>query len=181
MAVYRAQVFYSLGVRGKWTNVYHISSDTLINARNDLVNVGVPHLKDALATSAQIDKILVSDPTTDDFSEVPINEAGTFADSGSLLPLFNSVKVLFQPATLGRPDLKYIKGVVGENTQTSGTLDGGFISTIDTIFSDLVEDMLGTDSPLCSENGDLWGNVSVQPEVQMRQMHRKRKKAVVVP
>lgn len=176
MTVFRAQVFYSLGVRGKWTNVYHISATSLIDARDGIVATGVPLLLSALATSAQIDKVLVSDLATDDFTDNAINDAGTFADSGSLLPLYNSVKVLFQPSNLGRPDLKYIKGVVGENTQSSGTLEPAFITTIDGIFSDLVSDMLSNDTPLCSEDGSLWGNVSVQPEVQMRQMHRKRKK-----
>jgi len=45
----------------------------------------------------------------------------------------------------------------------------------------MIDDMTTNSTPLCDESGLAWGSASVQPAVQMRQMHRKRKKKVVTP
>jgi hypothetical protein len=176
MAVFRVQVFYQKGPNEKWSNVYHVSSDTLIEARDNFSGVAVPFLLDLLCDNCSIVKLLVSSLTTDDFAEEPVNQAGTVSPGGTLLPLFNSVKVLIQPANLGRADYKFYKGYLSEDRQSNGALGIGVSSTVDGIVTSMVGDMIAAGAPLCSENGDLWVSVSVQEEVQMRQMHRRRRR-----
>lgn len=176
MAVFRAQVFYDRGVLGKWTNVYHVSADTLIEARDNFSAVATAYLLDLLNTACTLAKVLISSTTTDDFSEVALNEAGTSSSGGTLLPLFNSVKVLIQPANLGRADYKFLKGFLTEDLHSNGELSTGVGSTVDAAFTGMITDMIAGGTPLCSENGDLWVSASVQEQVQMRQMHRRRRR-----
>jgi len=178
MPPFRCQVFYQRGATEKWTNVYHIEADGLLDARIAAQTDMVPTLLTILNSAGTLHKLLVSDPASSDFSEVSIEAAGEYVDSGSLLPLWNSVKVLFQPADLGRPDLKYVKGIIGENNQTTGILEALFTTAIDVAFTTILADMTTAGTPLCSENGALWANVAVQPAVQMRQLHRRRRRTV---
>lgn len=178
MAVFRAQLFYEIPALGKWTNVYHVDAEALLDARIGIQTDMIPTLLTILNSAGTLHKLLVSDPLSTDFSEVSIEAAGEYVDSGSLLPLWNSVKVLFQPSDLGRPDLKYVKGIIGENNQTNGILEALFTTAIDVAFTTILGDMTTAGVPLCSENGSLWGNVAVQPAVQMRQLHRRRRRTV---
>lgn len=178
MTIFRVQVFESLSDVGKWSNVYHVSSTSITFALAAVGATLIPGLAGVLSTQCQIDRVLISDESSDAFIEVPVNDPGTFADSGSLLPLFNSMKVLFTTPGFGRPDLKYIKGLIGESVQVGGELDATFRTAMDVLFTALVTDMENDEVPLCSENGDLWTDVSVQPAVQMRQMHRRRRRTV---
>jgi hypothetical protein len=176
MAVFRVQVFYERGTSDKWTNVYHVSADSLLEARDNFSAVAVPFLLDLLNTACSIAKILVSDLTTDDFSEEALNQAGTSSSGGTLLPLFNSVKALIQPANLGRADYKFFKGYLTEDLHSNGALGVGVSATVDGIVTDMIDAMIAATAPLCSENGDLWVSASVQERVQMRQMHRRRRR-----
>lgn len=178
MPVFRVQVFYRHGAAEKWSNVWHVSQDQLLDARDSFHNIAVPALVDLLDPSCTLVKILVSSLTTDDFSELLENAVGTHFGSGTLLPLFNRVKVFFQPAGLGRPDYKFIGGLVGEDNQDAD----GFLTTaaadLDTALTAMLDDMLSDGAPFVSENGDVWGDVSVQIPVQMRQLHRRRRRVV---
>lgn len=176
MAVFRAQYFFEVTGLGKWTNVYHISADSLIDARDGGQAVLVPSLLAILHPDGVLHKLLVSDPLSDDFSEVAIESAGTSSDSGSLLALFNCIKVLFQPADLGRPDIKFIKGYLTESLQVDGMVEPTAAAGVDSTLTTALADMLDNGTPLCSQNGALWGNVSVQAAVQMRQLHRRRRR-----
>lgn len=178
MAVFRAQVFYTLSRGDKWTNVYHISADDLTGARSSFSSIAIPALLSVLHPSGQIAKVLYSSLTDDTFITDVIGSNGTSADSGSLLPIFNSVKVFFSTTAVGRPDYKFIRGGVTESLAVDDEIDPTIRTALDATFSDLVSDMAGDDSPLCSESGDLWGIVSVQSKIQMRQPHRRRKKVV---
>jgi hypothetical protein len=177
MATFRVQVFYEKGSEAKWTNVYHVAADTLLEARDNFSAVAVAFLLDLLNTTCSIAKILVSDPLTDDFSEEQLNQSGTSSSGGTLLPLFNSVKVLVQPANLGRADYKFLKGYLTEDLHSAGQLGTGVAATVDGIFTSMIADMIAATAPLCSENGDLWVSASVQNAVQMRQMHRRRRRS----
>lgn len=178
MPVFRAQVFYTLSRGDKWTNVYHISADDLAGARSSFGSIAVPALLSVLHPDGQIAKVLYSSLTDDTFITDIIASNGTSADSGSLLPIFNAVKVFFQTTAVGRPDYKFIRGLVTESLAIDDEIDPTIRSALDSTFSDIVSDMSGDDSPLCSESGDLWSIVSVQSKIQMRQPHRRRKRVV---
>ncbi len=181
MAVFRIQVNYLLGLTGKWSNVWHINTTDMASAAAAPVLGMEDHLLALLSNTCLLKSYLISDPLTAAFFTVDRNAPGTNGDTGSLLPLYNTVKALFPPSDFGRPDLKYFKGLVGENVQTGGTLDSTFVTFVDAEIQAMIDDMLANGTTLASENGDPYENVTVQPAVQMRQMHRKRKKTVATP
>jgi len=176
MSVFRVQVFYQRGVSDKWTNVYHVDAADIGVATDAAVDVLRPALLPLLDDSCAIVKLLVSDPASADFVEQVSSAAGTSSASGSILPLFNSVKVFFRAGLIGRPDYKFLKGAITESVQTDGLLESTFVTAVDNAFTDLIGDMSTASAPLCSESGDLWTTVDVQEAVQGRQMHRKRKR-----
>jgi len=181
MAVFRIQVNYTFGTNAKWSNVWHATAADMGEIILAVDTVMKDPLLSALSSACVLKSFLVSDPASPAFLTIDENEAGTNGDIGSLLPLFNSAKVIFPAADLGRPDLKYMKGCVGENNQTATVLDSAFVTALDNIITGLLADMDANGTPLGNESGVAYSVASVQPAVQMRQMHRKRRKTVVAP
>jgi len=175
--VFRTQVFYSHPSLGKWSNVYHVSAADLLTARDAFVGNVEPDLLDILNTACTLIGLLVSALDSDEFSELTLNDAGNDTGSGTLLPLFNSVKVSIQPANLGRPDVKFIKGYLTEDTHSTGMVSGGALSAVEAKFVSFITAMDTNTTPLVSEDGSEWVAASAQPEVQMRQMHRRRRRS----
>jgi hypothetical protein len=181
MAVFRVQVFYARAINEKWTNVYHVESASLTDAAANVDTAMTANLLSILNVSCQLVKYLISDSASPAFIETPKNLAGTNSDGGTMLPLFNSVKVRFPTAALGRPDYKYYKGFITEDSHVAGELTSGTQVTIFGALQNMLADMVIAGDTFVSHEGDLWSDPVVQPAVQMRQMHRKRKKTVVVP
>jgi hypothetical protein len=181
MPIYRTQVFYARAINEKWTNVYHIEAAGLADAASAADTAMTSNLLAILNTTCTLVKYLVSDPTSAAFIEVPKNEPGVNSDGGSLLPLFNSVKARYPTDALGRPDYKFYKGYLTEDSHAAGMITSGSITTLEGALSNMLADMVLASGLFVSHEGDTWSDPVVQPEVQMRQMHRKRKKIVVVP
>ena len=181
MTVFRIQVNYTKGLTGKWSNVWHVDAADMGDAVASCVIGMEDHLLALLNVGCLLKSYLISDPATSAFFTEDRNSAGLNNDTGSLLPLYNSAKVLFPPTDFGRPDLKYFKGFVGETNQSDGILDSGGQTLLDTEVEGMIDDMTANGTPLCSDTGQVYTTAQVQPAVQMRQMHRKRKKTVVTP
>jgi hypothetical protein len=181
MGIFRIQVNYTFQTVNKWSNVWHCTAADLASVAAGVVTTMEGSLLLMLSNSCVLKSFLISDDASDAFLTVDRNSAGLYTSSGPLLPLWNACKIVFPPSDFGRPDVKYMKGIVGENVQTDGLLSSTFLTDMDTAVEALI-DTMDTDSiPLCSENGDLYETAQVQPAVQMRQMHRKRRKKVVTP
>lgn|SRR5215207_236790 len=176
MATFRLQVFYTEGSANKWSNVYHLIADDINIAAAAFLTM-LPSLLDLLNDSCLLNRILVSSLVNDDFVEVVHNETGDNIASGTLLPLFNSIKVLIQPDNLGRPDIKFLKGYLTEDKHSHFELASGVATAVDVAFQGMIDDMVTNATPLCSEDGSVWVSASVQPAVQMRQQHRRRRRA----
>jgi hypothetical protein len=176
MPVFRVQVHYTFGANGKWSNVWHVSGADLLVSAGAFESAGVPALLPLLNNDCRLASLLVSSETDDTFVSVPVDAAGTSGASGDLLPLFNSVKVLFGDGSLGRPDYKFMKGLLTEGGQIDGTIDATTLGVIKGLMETFVGDMNIEGVALVSEDNDEYATVSVQSAVQMRQMHRKRKK-----
>jgi hypothetical protein len=123
----------------------------------------------------------VSDESTSDFITVPVNQSGTSEAGGDMLPLFNSAKILFADGSFGLPDYKYIKGYLKEGTQTDSEIDGANVTFLQAQFQALIDDLDAAGCPLVSKDNDQYVTASVQTAVQMRQMHRKRKRTAPAP
>jgi hypothetical protein len=178
MPVFRVQVNYKLGVTGKWSNVWHVSGADLTGAADAFETEGAPDLLPLLDNSATMVSLLVSDEAGPTFLTRNLNAAGTNTGSGDLLPLFNSCKAFFDDGSFGRPDYKYFKGFVTESIQTAGVLTSGAQGYVVSQLGTLIADMITAGYPLVSSDNDQYATASVQADVQMRQMHRKRKKTV---
>lgn len=178
MPVFRVQVFYQLGVLGKWSNVWHASSADIPTLLTDVSAVMVPDLQPLLHPDCTLLRTLISDLAGTDFVTTEQNVSGSSSESGSLLPLFNSMKALISSGELGRPDLKYFKGYVTEDMQTDGVLEPTVRSAADVRVTTLLSDMAAASSPLCTLPGSEYVAASIQAAVQMRQMHRRRRRTV---
>lgn len=181
MAVFRVQVNYTFGASGKWSNVWHISAPTIGEAQIAFESFGVPDLLPMLSNDCLLASFLISDELSTEFITVPVNAAGTSAEPGELLPLFNSAKVLFTDGSLGRPDYKFIKGYLTEGSQADGVIEPATITSLTALMSTLIADLDGDGEPLVSADNDQYLNASVQPAVQMRQMHRRRRRTAPAP
>jgi len=176
MPVFRVQAHYAFGAAGKWSNVWHVSAASLFVAENIFRTIGVPDLLPLLHNRCQLVSLLVSDLAGSEFITSPINATGTSDITDELLPLYNSAKVLFSDGSFGRPDYKYFKGLLTELMQADGTITSGVAADLDALVETLITDMNDNDAPLVSADNDQYASASVQPAVQMRQMHRKRKR-----
>lgn len=175
MAIFRSQVFYSCNTINKWSNVYHVSASTLAIASASWLTA-LPFLVDLLNDSCLLERILVSSLTDGSFIQTIYNETGDDVSGGTLLPLWNSVKVLIQPNNAGRADVKFLKGFITEDKHSLFNLSSGVSTAVDVLFQNMIDAMTTNSTPLTSANGDLWVSASVQPSVQMRQMHRRRRR-----
>lgn len=176
MPVFRVQAHYSKDGSSKWSNVWHVSASDISTAAVAFESIGVPDLLPLLNNACQLDSLLTSDLDGAEFITTPINAAGTSGASGDLLPLFNSVKVLFTDGSLGRPDYKFFKGLLTEGGQVDGVIDGTTLGVIGGLVSALITDMDSDGEPLVSVDNDQYTSATVQPAVQMRQMHRRRRR-----
>jgi|ERR1051325_784406 hypothetical protein len=181
MAVARMQVFYVKGVQGKWTNVYHVDAPDLVSAADTFEVEMKPKLLDLLHVTCVLEKVLVSSLSDDTFVERNYGDGGANGDTDDLMPLFNSAKVLFAVDGLGRPDYKFLKGILTDDANESGFIAGSVVGHIIDQFEAAISGMSGGSCPLVSENGDLWTGVSVQSAIQMRQMHRRRRRTTPTP
>lgn len=177
MTIFRVQVNYTRGTTGKWSNVWHVSAADIVTAASTFLSTAVPDLLPILDNSAELASFLVSDLAGSQFVTQPVNAAGTSSASGDLLPLFNSLKALFPDGSLGRPDYKYFKGFVTESVQTNGILNSGTVTAVEGLLTTLITDMDAASVPLVSDDNDQYASATVQSAVQMRQMHRKRRKS----
>jgi len=180
MAVWRVQVNYIQGLSAKWSNVWHVSADDIISAADGFQLNGVSHLIDLLHPSCTLNSLLTSDPASDAFVTTPIAQPGEASNTDSMLPLFCCAKVLFPVGGFGRPDIKYIKGYLTESVTTSQQIDTAVAGGITTIIEALITAMSGGGTPLCDADGTEYTVATTQIPIQMRQMHRKRKKKVVI-
>jgi hypothetical protein len=180
MATWRVQVKYIQGLSAKWSNVWHVNAPDIISAADGFLLNGVPQLLLLLHPSCSIDSLLTSDPASDAFVVTPVSQAGLAANTDSLLPLFNCIKVVIPVGGFGRPDLKYMKGYLTESVTEDQLIDSDVAGGITTILETMINDMLTGETPLCDADGTEYTVVTTQIPIQMRQMHRKRKKKVVV-
>jgi hypothetical protein len=181
MAVLRVQVNYKQSTAAKWSNVWHVSGTDLALAASTFSSTAIPHLRNLLHVVCFIDSLLVSSPDDDTFVTLPVGLVGTSDHEEGLLPLFDAMKAFLLDGSLGRPDYKFFKGYLTEGTTEAGEINTDIISFAEGELNELIADMADTDFPLVSADNDQYSNGVVQRAIQMRQMHRRRRRVVVTP
>lgn len=178
--LFTLQVFKNLFTNPdrEWTNVYHIEADDLASAVD-----AIGPVQDAEIAMHQsvvnISRVRVSTTLEGDsvFQVVPVGVAG--AGSGTdFLPLFNTVRVDISTSEGGRPDRKFYRLPIDEGGQTSGQLTSAVRTGIGGLVNDMISAMATSGFALLTTTGGEWVTAVVSPAVQMRQLHRKRKKVV---
>lgn len=177
MAIFRAQIFKIFGTERPWTNVYHVDAATLLDASDAVIAQIVPFEQSILNVGAEIVKVLVSDPETDEFIGTALSLPGTNSTT-SLLPLFCTMRARINVAGFGRNDSKYYRGFLDESNTEDFLIDGATISAVEGLIDGLIGDMITASTPLVDNEGNAWQTSSVQSAVQDRQRHRRRRRVV---
>lgn len=179
MAQFKIQVFKSFLTGGReWTNVYIVEAPDLLTA-GDAGFIIKNAEKLFHKNQTVLTKMRISDvsPLTDAFVVVPLNEVCTGGNAIEYWPLFNTVRVDFQAQGFGRPSRKYYRLPLVEADVEDGVIFLGLSSTILGALSDMLTDLNGNSTPLVDPQGQLLGPPVVYSPVQMRQLHRKRRRA----
>lgn len=179
MAQFLIQVKYKRGVGEKWSNVWRVEAADLLTAAAAGSGILAPGLVPLLDTSALIVEVLTRTPGVPGaFITTALALGGTSTGSGSILPLFNCAKVLFPLLSGGRPDLKYLKGFLTESITENENITSGALATIAAVLEEVIINMADAGAILVDNSGTNYSVVTPQAEIQMRQMHRKRRHSV---
>jgi len=156
--------------------VYHVGADTIGRAALAAVGIIAPAEAVILDESIEIFKVLTSDPASTDFVNDALSLFGTSTGGSSLLPLFNTVRALIHVDGFGRNDSKYYRGFISEDISENGLLSSGAISVVQGMLVSLLSDMSDNGTPLLADDSSAWLSTSVQQAIQMRQLHRRRRR-----
>lgn len=175
MGVYKVEIVKGLESslnRLTWRNVYHLNTPTI----NDAFTVA-DNLINGEATFHSTDvtflQKVVSDPTKVE-RRLTFDISSTHGDrtaSGSIIPDWNVVDVIFGPASNHRPERKYYRVQLGEGDIVGSTVE----PTLVTLIQDSIDAVLGSTIALCAPNGDSIINSAVLSLVGMRQLNWHRR------
>ncbi len=161
-----------------WTNVFYVNALTLAEAAS-WANIGIATAIQSQLNSAFTIVKTVTDHLADDtFVTTPLALVGASVNAG-FLPLFNTVKVDISVTGFGRNDGKFFRGWLVEAVVTDGQIDGTARGNYEDTVNGLIADSTAAGVDLVDKDGNLWEVASVRAAIQMRQLHRKRKKVVV--
>lgn len=178
MALFKIQVFKSFLSGGReWTNVYLVTAADLL-AAGSAAFIIKDHEILFHKNQTIITKFRVTDetPGSNAFVVVPVNEPGTGGNAVEYWPLFNVVRVDFQAQGFGRPSRKYYRLPLIENDVADNVIDPARTGAILTALSDMIADLNTNGTPFVDPQLQLLGPPVVFGAVQMRQLHRKRRR-----
>lgn len=175
---WRIQVTKHMGAE-EWSNDYLTDLATLTEAHDFAVSL--VQLEESIHMAAvhfdyyRVSSVLVGDRI---FQHVPINANGGVANA-DFLPLFNTVRVDFQTAS-SDPARKYYRAPIAEGNQAGGVLSSDYINAVAlALFTFLGDPELYGNIVTTAGNKVITG--TVHDLVQMRQLHRHKRKKVVPP
>lgn len=177
-ATHRLEIHKQL-LSEEWTNAYLISGVDMDDAQ-DVADAILEferrfHRDIVFFTYYLLSTLMVEDRI---FRHIPINASGLLATgSNQYLPLYNTFRVDF--GTLDSdPCRKYYRAPVLEAEQENGLLASGEQAAKNTIISTYFFGSVAGDN-LYTPAGNVVTSGTCFGQVQMRQLHRKRKKKVV--
>lgn len=180
MALFEVEVIFNYGDR-HWSNRWDVEADDIATVTGMFDIFHDTHL-DLLLTIYTLGRILVRPAgERDAFFERVYNEAGHVTiGSDSPEPLFNTIRVLLNTAVGGRPGQKFLRGLlVAGHLLPSGAISGTILAVVFTKISGLIAGVETLGGHIVLTNDKQVDSPSVQSSVQMRQLHRKRKKALL--
>lgn len=174
MARFKLEIFKRIGTE-TWLNRYWLETLSFTTATEVAEDVIIAeaniHSEQVAFTMARISTQVEGDNA---FQNLPLSINGNVPGSttGPLLPLWNVVKCYFTK-DLARPDYKYYRGVLGEDNSESGSIAPATATAVDTALSAVAT---GDPQLIFPFSGAGYTNVTVDPLIRMRQLHRRRRR-----
>lgn len=180
MPFFTLQIFKE-GYGEKWSNTYTLEASGLA-ACLPLVDPVFQMEKSIHKSGVAFTYARVSDHVAgnDAFFVVPLNDFGAVTATASILPLFNTCRVDIDVEGFGRPSRKYYRLPLAEDEQAAGLIGGVTLSGIEAAVTGAitaVDSAGGGDGELSDPDGQAWVVATAVQKVQMRQLHRKRKRS----
>lgn len=173
---YRIQIQKTLGA-DSWSNVYLTDDPNLLDAQ-DLSALLLTFEQHIHMDIVLFDFILISTFAPDDrvFRHLPINQPGLVGPN-PYLPLYNTARLDLTTSS-SDPARKYYRLPIDEGQQSNGLIVGGALATLTAAFNTY---MVATSvlEHIVTNTGHTVVAGSFHAPVQMRQLHRKRKKKLV--
>lgn len=172
MAVYSVDIEKRLGSEF-WTNRYIVTAASLAVA--SLIALRLREAEQLIhANIVTFTRHRISNlgEGNEEYVIVPDNVVGLRTNQGSLLPLFNTLRVDI-PAATGRPSRKFYRGVLGE-----GDINGDLVTAeFDAFLLELQEHFAAGENPgVVDPQGQFLSAPSLYEFVQMRQLRRSRRR-----
>lgn len=163
----------------EWTNDY-LTSDLTIDDAQDLAAVLQTFERNIHTTAVQFTYIRVSSYVKFDrtFRHLTTNLPG-LQEAVDYLPLFNTLRLNLGTAD-SDPGRKYYRTPVPESQQSNGVFNPAYITSLNGLANTY---LVATDAleHLVTPKGNQVTSAVFYDRVQMRQLHRRRKKKVVTP
>lgn len=172
----KVQIFFTRTGDRFWTNVFNVNALDLASAVAWANTILATSMTEQLGDMFSCVRTVVNHLADDTFASTPLNIPG--GASGSFLPLFDTIKVNVSVAGFGRPDYKFIRGWLQEASTEDGDITDAAIAVIQGIFEDLISTSTSGGVDIVDADGHVWETPAVQQAIQMRQLHRRRKKVV---
>lgn len=173
--LWRIEIVKQLGSE-VWSNDY-LTDDATLDDAQDLSAVLQTFERNIHMELVQFPYMRVSSYVAGDrtFRHIDTNLGG-LQTNADYLPLFNTIRMNMSTAD-SDPGRKYYRIPVPETQQTNGTLAGAYVSSLNGLINTY---MVATDAlqHLVTPKGNRITSAAMFPNVQMRQLHRRRKKKV---
>jgi len=175
VGVYKAVIRKSYGGIGtikQWTNVYHLNTPTIADAASIVslvadTEIAMSDVNVYFLNAKLSDPTKVEAPITVDLGGVQ----GDQAFSGSPIPHWNVVNVIFDDTGGGHVERKYYRLGLTEGAVDGESIDGTLFTTLQSLIDNLVSTVIA----LCAPNGDTISSGTVQSLIGMRQEHWSRR------
>jgi hypothetical protein len=179
MAVWEVRVVFGYGDRS-WENVWHIDAGSaddvpaaVITALHDF------HIGKLLSIYELLKIVRRPAGSHDEFIEAIYNEAGGIATgTADAMPLFNTLK-FFLTGGAGRPGFKFLRGLLRtvDVLDSDSNIEPSLVADVEVDVLALIAAVAGADAEIVYGLGKIATSASTQLKVQMRQLHRKRKRS----
>ena len=177
MAVFKVEVFKSYQ-QETWGNVYHLAAADLVAANNSLsIIVDAEKAFHMNVVSFVSGRVADLTPGTDAFYTTPLSGTGAAGPGAASVPLWDTVRVDFPVAGGGRPSRKFYRGVLEESLVEYLTVNATKLAAIVLELNEMIVALAAEGTPYVDVDAQLIETAVGWPKVQMRQLHRKRRRA----
>lgn len=180
MALFEVEVTMNYGDR-HWQNRWEVTAADLATAAAGAVDFAGFH-QSVLLDTFIVATVLTRPPATrNEFIQEVVDVAGDNASAGKIvLPLFNTMRVLLATASPGRPGQKFLRGLLtAEDLAPGNLIDAGITGAVQTHLNTLISNLGSLGIVLVEAGSKVVTHATAQALVQERQLHRKRRKALI--